>query len=129
MSLSAMPNALARVMSRAALVARSLCEAAAVGFKDSTPTIRNAVSGFADTLASPLAKTPGVKLAVDCGNAAGDATTTWGRLPATTASATATAHTAATAPENNAGRTRGAISFKSMKRKLPLRPVGNKHAH
>src|SRR5258706_828207 len=111
MSLAAMPRALAFVISRDALVARSLCAAAAVGLSDSTPAVRKAVSGFADTLASPLAKTPGVKFAVDCGNAVGEAITTWGRLAATTASATAAAQTAAMAPENNAGRTVGDISF------------------
>src|SRR6266850_3005911 len=111
MSLSAMPRALAFAISLEALVARSLWAAAAVGLSESTPTVRKAVSGFADTLASPLAKTPGVKVAVDCGNAAGAATTE-GRVAATTASATARAQAAATAPENNAGRTVGDISFK-----------------
>src|SRR5256712_2980946 len=116
MSFSATPMDLAFAMSFAALPARSPCAAEAVGLSDSTPTDRNAMSGLVETIASPLANTPGVNVAVEGGTAAGEATTTWGRLAATTASATATAQTTAIAPENTTGRTAGDISFKSMKR-------------
>src|SRR5437773_2991800 len=125
MSLSATPMDLALAMSFAALPARSPWAAEAVGLSDSTPTDRNAMSGLVETIASPLANTPGVKEDEEGSTAAGDATTTCGRLAATTASATANAQTAAIAPDNTTGRTVGDISFKSMRRKRPPARAGN----
>src|ERR1700730_17016498 len=126
MSLSAMPRALARAISLPALLARSFWAADAVGFSDSTPADRNAISGLFDTIASPLLNTPGVKVGVDCGTAPGAATTIWVRIAAMTANVTATAHAAAMAPENRTGREGGQVSFVFMKRKRRLAPRGNK---
>src|SRR5260370_29505975 len=61
MSLSAIPRALARAISRAALAARSDCAADAVLCLDSTDAEISAKSGFLDTVASPVVITPGSK--------------------------------------------------------------------
>src|SRR6266850_102213 len=129
MSLSAIPIALALAMSLAALLARSFCAADALGLSESTPTMMYAVSGLFDTFASPLANTPGVNVAVEGGRAVGAATTTWGRLPATTAKATATAQTTAMAPEKKKGRVVGDRSFKSMQRKRQICAARNRNPH
>src|ERR1700693_4303433 len=126
MSLSAMPRDLARAISLLALPARSFWAADAVGFSDSTPADRKATSGFFDTIASPLLNTPGVNVDVDCGTAAGAATTIWVRVAAITANVTATAQAVAMTPENRTGRGGGQISCVCMKRKRRLASGGNR---
>src|ERR1700687_421974 len=103
MSLSAIPRALARAISPAALPARSDCAAEALLCLDSTAAEISARSGCLDTVPSPLVIIPGSNVDV-VEVAEGVVTRMEGLLTARTASVAASAQRAAAAAETTTVR-------------------------
>src|SRR4029077_6248936 len=104
MSLSAIPSALARAISPAALPARSDWAADALLCFDSTAAEITARSGFLDTVASPVVITPGSNVdVVDVAEGEGSRIE-GGLLTARTASVASSAHSVAAAAESTTVR-------------------------